>query len=63
MQINDKQYCNVCLKESNSTEKTVYVKAICQGEDVHICTACIPQVIHGRVEVVKSNTEVEAQVK
>ena len=58
MEINNKQYCNVCLKESNDREKTVYLHATCLGEEVHICTSCIPQVIHGSGEVVKTNEEV-----
>jgi hypothetical protein len=62
MEQNDKQYCNVCLRESNANEKTVYVKAVCLGEDVHICTSCIPQVIHGSGEVVRSNADVKAQL-
>jgi hypothetical protein len=62
MELNDKQYCNVCMIESNTQTKTVYVKAVCQGEDVHICTSCIPQVIHGSGEVVNSNDEVKAKI-
>jgi hypothetical protein len=58
MEINNKQYCNVCLKESNDREKTVYIHAKCLGEEVLICTSCIPQVIHGSGEVVKTNEEV-----
>lgn len=62
MELNNKQYCNVCLVESNEQTKTVYLKALCQGEEVHICTSCIPQVIHGSGEVVKSNNEVDAKI-
>jgi hypothetical protein len=62
MELNGKQYCNVCMIESNDQVKTVYVKAVCKGEDVHICTSCIPQVIHGSGEVVNSNDEVKAKV-
>ncbi len=62
MELNGKQYCNVCLVESNETDKIVYIKAVCQGEDVHICTSCIPQVIHGSGEILKSNSEVSAKV-
>jgi hypothetical protein len=63
MEIDNKQYCNVCMVESKPDVKTVYVKAVCLGEDVHICTSCIPQVIHGSGEVVKPNAEVESIVK
>ena len=62
MEIENKQYCNVCMIESNDQVKTVYIKAICQGEDVHICTSCIPQVIHGSGEVVNTNAEVAAKI-
>jgi len=58
MQIDDKTYCNVCMSGSDDRPKIVFVKAICEGEDVHICTSCIPQVIHGSGEIVKSNEEV-----
>lgn len=63
MDLNGKQYCNVCLRESNESQKIVYVKAVCMSEDVHICTSCIPNVIHGSGEVVKTNSEVEASAK
>ncbi|MCH9813698.1 MAG: hypothetical protein K0U47_07105 [Epsilonproteobacteria bacterium] len=62
MEINNKQYCNVCMIESNSDTKTVYIKAVCLGEEVHICTSCIPHVIHGSGEVVKTNSEVESNI-
>ncbi len=63
MELENVQYCNVCMKESSNGEKTVYIKAICLGEDVHICTSCIPHVIHGSGDAVKSNTELKAAVK
>jgi len=62
MELNDKQYCNVCMVDSTGTNKTVFIKAVCLGEDVHICTSCIPQVIHGSGEIVKSNNEVKEKV-
>jgi Na+-transporting NADH:ubiquinone oxidoreductase subunit NqrF len=41
----------------------VFVKAVCRGEDVHICTSCIPHVIHGSGDIVKSNSEIESKLK
>ncbi len=62
MEIDSKQYCNVCTIGSDAGQKTVYIKAICLGEEVHICTSCIPQVIHGSGEIVKSNDEVKQKI-
>ena len=59
MLIDEKHVCNVCLTEANTTDKVVFLQAHCRGEEVHICTACIPSVIHGSGEVVKSNEEVK----
>ena len=59
MEKNNVQVCNVCLKPSNDGQKRVYVKAICSGEEVHVCTACLPTVIHESANAVKSNVEVE----
>ncbi len=62
MEVDNKQYCNVCMVKSNDQVKTVYIKAVCLGEEVHICTSCIPSVIHGSGEVVNTNAEVKAKV-
>lgn len=59
MEINDMQVCNVCLSPSDDGNKRVYVKAMCEGEEVHICTSCIPRVIHESGELVKTNEEVK----
>ncbi len=63
MQIGEKTYCNVCMVGSEKGAKIVFVKAICDDEDVHICTSCIPQVIHGSGEILKSNEEVKEAAK
>jgi hypothetical protein len=62
MEQNNTEYCNVCLTSSKDDPKRVYVKAICGGEEVHICTSCMPQVIHGSGDIVNSNEEVKAKV-
>ncbi len=59
MEKNGVQVCNVCLKASNDGQKRVYVKAICDDEEVFVCTACLPTVIHESANAVKSNAEVE----
>ncbi len=59
MEKNSIQVCNVCLKSSNDGQKRVYVKAMCGGQEVHICTACLPTVIHESASAVKTNEEVE----
>ncbi len=63
MEQGSKIYCNVCLVDSDVSAKIVYLKAVCEGEEVHICTSCIPAIIHGSGEIVKSNSEVEKALK
>lgn len=62
MEKNSVQVCNVCLKPSNDGQKRVYVKAMCGGEEVHVCTACLPTVIHESASAVKTNAQVEEAV-
>ncbi len=59
MEKNGVQICNVCLASSEDGAKRVYVKAVCGGEEVHVCTACLPTVIHQSADAVKSNEEVK----
>ena len=59
----EKVVCHVCLSESNENDNKVYLKSICRGEEVYVCTSCIPQVIHGSGNVVKTKAEVEEIVK
>lgn len=59
MENNGVQVCNVCLKPSDDGQKRVYVKAICGGEEVFICTSCLPTVIHESANAVKTNEEVK----
>ena len=60
MEINNIQICNVCLRSSNESEGAVFIKAVKNGEDIHVCTGCIPHIIHGSGDVVKSNAVVQA---
>ncbi len=55
----EKVICHVCLSESNENDNRVYLKSICRGEEVYVCTSCIPQVIHGSGDVVKTKEEVK----
>lgn len=55
-------YCNICQKPSTEDQNTVYLSAFKNGEEVHICTSCIPHVIHGSGEIVKSNEEVKKEI-
>ena len=61
MEINNIQVCNVCLRSSNESEGAVFSKAVKNGEDIHVCTGCIPHIIHGSGDVVKSNAVVQAE--
>lgn len=63
MVINNTQVCNVCLKSSADDSGAVFITATKGGEEVHVCTSCIPHIIHGSGDVVKSNIVVEAEVK
>lgn len=51
--------CNVCLRRSDEDKVAVFIEAFKNGQNVHICTACIPQVIHGSGEVVRSNEDAQ----
>ena len=61
MEINNIQVCNVCLRSSNESEGAVFIKAVKNGENIHVCTGCIPHIIHGSGDVVKSNAVVQAE--
>lgn len=62
MEINGVHVCNVCSRPSDQDPSAVFIQAHKGGETVHICTACIPHVIHGSGEVVKSNETIKAEV-
>ncbi len=62
MEINNVNVCNVCLKTSKDVPGTVFIKAVKDGEEVDVCTSCIPHIIHGSGDVVKSNEVVKAEV-
>ncbi len=63
MKLDDINVCNVCLKTSKDEPGAVFIKATKNGEDVDICTSCIPHIIHSSGDVVKSNEEVKAEVE
>ncbi|WP_024954145.1 hypothetical protein [Sulfurospirillum arcachonense] len=62
MQIDNIQVCNVCFKSSQDEKDAVFIKATKSGEAVEICTNCIPHIIHGSGDVVKSNNEAKTQI-
>ncbi len=55
----EKVVCHVCLSQSSKNDNKVYLKSICRDEEVYVCTGCIPQVIHGSGEVVKTKEQVK----
>ena len=55
--------CNVCGQKSTENENAVFVRAHKNGEEVDICTACIPSVIHGSGLVVRSNDEIKEDME
>lgn len=62
MEINNTQVCNVCFKSSTDDSSAVFIKATKGGEDVDVCTACIPHIIHGSGDVVKANDAVKKEL-
>lgn len=61
MEIKGVQICNVCMRSSDESAGAVFIKAMKNGEEIHVCTSCIPHIIHGSGDVVKSNAAVEAE--
>jgi len=57
------QVCNVCLRTSEESAGAVFIQAMKNGETIHVCTSCIPHIIHGSGDVVKSNEQVEAELQ
>ncbi|OPA72078.1 hypothetical protein BB381_00565 [Campylobacter pinnipediorum subsp. caledonicus] len=62
MRENDLVVCNVCGIKSTEDENAVFVKAHKNKEEVDICTNCIPSVIHGSGNVVRSNEQTKADL-
>lgn len=62
MEINNVQVCNVCLRTSEESSNAVFIKAMKGGEEIHVCTGCIPHIIHGSGDVAKSNAQVAAEL-
>ncbi|QCD44214.1 hypothetical protein [Campylobacter mucosalis] len=62
MRENNLVVCNVCGQKSTDNQTAVFIKAHKNGEEVDICTSCIPSVIHGSGMVVKSNEEIKAEI-
>lgn len=55
--------CNVCGAKMSENADAVFIKACKGGEEVDICTSCMPSVIHGSGSVVKSNDEIRAEIR
>ncbi|NLY03876.1 MAG: hypothetical protein GXZ15_03445 [Campylobacter sp.] len=62
MKIENVYVCNVCSLESGDDKDAVFITAHKGTEEIHICTACIPAVIHGSGIVVRPNKDVEAEI-
>ena len=62
MEINNIQECNVCLRSSEASQGAIFIKAMKNGEEIHVCTSCIPHIIHGSGDVAKSNAQVAAEL-
>lgn len=55
--------CNVCGLRSDENENAVFIHAHKNGDEVDICTSCVPSVIHGSGMVVRSNAEVKEDLE
>ena len=62
MREKDLVVCNVCGLKSSDDTNEVFIHAHKNGEEVDICTSCVPSVIHGSCMVVKSNEEIKAEI-
>ena len=62
MREKDLVVCNVCGLKSSDDTHAVFIHAPKNGEEVDICTSCVPSVIHGSGMVVKSNEEIKAEI-
>jgi len=51
------------MRSSDESEGAVFIKAVKNGEEIHVCTGCIPHIIHGSGDVVKSNAVIAAEFK
>ncbi|MCR4941666.1 MAG: hypothetical protein K5978_02580 [Campylobacter sp.] len=57
------EVCNVCGLKSSEDADAVFIHAHKNGEEVSICTVCLPSVIHGSGSVVKSNDEIKNELE
>ncbi len=62
MVVNNDMICNVCFLKNSEDEHAVFIRGHKNGKPVDICTSCIPSVIHGSGEVVKSDEEVLKEI-
>lgn len=62
MKQNDLIVCNVCGVKNTQDLETVFIVAHKGTQEVHICTSCMPSVIHGSGLVVKSNEELISEL-
>ena len=51
-----------CLRSSEESQGAIFIKAMKNGEEIHVCTSCIPHIIHGSGDVAKSNAQVAAEL-
>ncbi len=59
MLIGNVYYCNICQKSTKDAPKTIFVQGVLDGETIHVCTNCIPTLVHGGGKGVLSNEELE----
>lgn len=62
MLLNSIYYCNICKKSTKEHPKTIFVQAVLNIEDIHVCTACIPKLVHGNGDGVMSNEELKEKL-
>jgi len=63
MLVENLYFCNICQKSTKDAPKTIFVQGILEGEIIHICTSCIPTLVHGGGKGVLNNKELKEIVK
>ncbi|MFV0481539.1 MAG: hypothetical protein ACK5LP_06110 [Campylobacteraceae bacterium] len=62
MFLNEIYYCNICGKSTDKAPNTIFIKGVYENEEIHVCTSCIPAMVHGDGKGVVSNNELKKEL-
>lgn len=62
MKINNKVYYKIFGANNEDNKTKVFVGSVFGKDATHLCIACLPNIIHGSSDVVKTNDELLAEV-